>query len=346
MSYIVHVWEDSVPASIQEAERIHRQIAGQQTPQNPKFIALASKLTASFPSDSALEDDDDSVWTDGAINGLSDHAVYGIGIQTAALAVVLPVLVRLAKELQLVVYDMQAARLYRPDGQVFGQTDNVGGALLQEEGLREPLQRKGQVLALLKQALEPVMTIRGFKPNAVGFSKKLKEVEQLIVFDIGDYVTKEIRIYATIELKLSGPLKQIAEDYTSGSCSLVLPVLFEGKALPPFTVRHVGVQFLATFVDELLILGQKLSHVLSEAILPKLAGLETVAGLNQGFGDYGAASDRSLSSLIHGDVLVAYLCEHPALSELIDARIANEQREHVVRKLNAAKDALAALTGM
>jgi hypothetical protein len=110
-------------------------------------------------------------------------------------------------------------------------------------------------------------------------------------------------------------------------------------------VRHVGVQFLATFVDELLILGQKLSHVLSEAILPKLAGLETVAGLNQGFGDYGAASDRSLSSLIHGDVLVAYLCEHPALSELIDARIAKEQREHVVRKLNAAKDALAALTG-
>jgi len=344
MSYIVHVWESPVPATVEEAEALHQQLAGQKGPQNPKFITLASKLTACFPGVTVMDDDeDDAVWTDGALDGLTDHPVYGIGVRTEALEGVLPVLIRLARELQLVVYDMQAARLYRPDGQVMGLAGAVRVVASEENGAREDLQGKAHVLTLLKQALEPVMASHGFKPNKVGFGKKLKEVEQHVVFDIGDYVTKEVRIYVRIQLKLPDPLKQIAEDFTSGACELALPVLLEGKGLPLFTARHVGVEFQARFVDELRNLGHKLVQVFSDVVVPKLADFETIAGLNRSFGDYDAGSDPALTSLLYGDILVAYLCGYPGLFDLIDRRITQAQNEHRVRKLNGLKEALASL---
>lgn len=343
MSYIIHIWEIPVPPTVEEAEALHQQLASQKGPQNPKFIALASKLTACFPGVTSMDDDDDTVWTDGALDGLTDQPVYGIGVRTDALERVLPVLIRLTRELRLVVYDMQAARLYRPDGQVIGLAGGVRVVASEESGAREDLQGKAHVLTLLKQALEPVMASHGFKPNKVGFGKKLKEVEQHVVFNIGDYVAKEIRIYVRIQLKLPDPLKQIAEDFTSGACELALPVLLEGKDLPLFTARHVGVEFQARFVDELRILGHKLMQVFSDVILPKLTDFETIAGLNRAFGDYDAGSDPALTSLLYGDILVAYLCGYPGLLGLIDLRITQAQNEHRVRLLNGLKEALASL---
>lgn len=344
MSYIIHIWEIPVPSTVEEAEALHQQLASQKGPQNPKFITLARKLTACFPGVTAMDDDDDdAVWTDGALDGLTDHPVYGIGIRTDTLERVLPVLIRMARELRLVVYDMQAARLYRPDGQVMGLAGEVRVVASEENGAREDLQGKAHVLTLLKQALEPVMASHGFKPNKVGFGKKLKEVEQHVVFDIGDYVAKEIRIFVRIQLKLPDPLKQIAEDFTSGACELALPVLLEGKDLPLFTARHVGVEFQARFVDELRILGHKLMPVFSDVILPKLTDFETIAGLNRAFGDYDAGSDPALTSLLYGDILVAYLCGYPGLLGLIDLRITQAQNEHRVRLLNGLKEALASL---
>lgn len=345
MSYIIHIWESPVPSTVEEAEALHQQLAGQKGPQNPKFITLASKLTACFPVAMSMDgdDDDDAVWTDGALDGLTDQPVYGIGVRTDALERVLPVLLRLARDLQLVVYDMQAARLYRTDGQIMGLAGEARVVASEEKGAREELQGRAHVLTLLKQALEPVMAPHGFKPSKVGFGKNLKEVEQHVVFDIGDYVAKEIRIFVRIQLKLSGPLKQIAENFTSGTCQLALPVLLEGKDLPLFTARHVGVEFQARFVDELRNLGHKLMQVFSDVIFPKLTDFETIAGLNRSFGDYDAGADPSLTSLLYGDILVAYLCGHPGLPKLIDLRIAQAQDEHRVRKLNGLKDALASL---
>jgi hypothetical protein len=345
MSYIIHIWEIPVPPTVEVAEALHQQLAGQRGPQNPKFITLAGKLTACFSGVTAMDDDDDddTVWTDGALDGLTDQPVYGIGVRADALERVLLVLIRMARELQLVVYDMQAARLYRPDGQIIGLAGEVRVVASEEDGAREDLQGKAHVLTLLKQALEPVMASHGFKPNKVGFGKKFKELEQRIEFDIGDYVTKEVRMYVAFELKLSGPLKEIAENFTSGACELALPVLLEGKDLPLFTARHVGVEFQARFVDELRNLGQKLMQVFSDVIFPKLTDFETIAGLNRGFGDYDAGSDPALTSLLYGDILVAYLCGYPGLPGLIDLRITQTQDEHRVHKLNALKDALASL---
>lgn len=347
MSYIIHVWDTPVPSTVAEAEALHQQLARQKVPQNPKFITLASKLTACFPGVTVMDDDeDDAVWTDGPLDGLTDEPVYGIGVRTDALERVLPVLIRLARELQLVVYDMQAARLYRPDGQVIGMRGQVRVVASEESGAREELQGKAQVLTLLKQALEPLMASHGFKPNKVGFGKKLKEVEQHVVFDIGDYVTKEVRIYVRIQLKLPDPLKQIAEDFTSGACELALPVLLEGKGLPLSTAHHVGVEFQARFVDELRNLGHKLVQVFSDVVVPKLADFETIAGLNRSFDDYDAGSDPALTSLLYGDILVAYLCGYPGLFDLIDRRITQAQNEHRVRKLNGLKEALVSLAGL
>ncbi len=347
MSYIIHIWETPVPSTVEEAEALHQQLASQEAPQNPKFIILASKLTACFPVAMSMDGDDgdDAVWTDGAIDGLTDQPVYGIGVRTDALVRVLPVLLRLARVLQLVVYDMQAARLYRPDGQIMGLAGEARVLASEEKGAREELQGRAHVLTLLKQALEPVMTPHGFKPNKVGFGKKLKEVEQHVVFDIGDYVAKEIRVYVWIQLKLSGPLKQIAEDFTSERCNLVLPLLLKDKDLPPFSADLDSVEFQVKFVDELRDLGNKLRQVFSDAIFSKLSNFETIAGLNRAFGDYDASADPALISVLYGDILVAYLCGYPWLPNLIDLRITQAQGEHRVRKLNGLKDALTCSAG-
>jgi hypothetical protein len=346
MSYIIHIWETPVPSTVEEAEALHQQLASQKAPQNPKFITLASKLTACFPGDTAMnDDDDDAVWTDGAIDGLTGQPVYGIGVRTDALERVLPVLLRLARDSQLVVYDMQAARLYRPDGRIMGLTGEARVVASEEKGAHEELQGRAHVLTLLKQALEPVMAPHGFKPNKIGFGKKFRELEQRIEFDIGDYVTKEVRMYIAFELNLSGPLKEIAENFTSGACELALPVLLEGEDLPHFTAHHVGVEFQARFVGELRNLGHKLARVFSNVIFPKLTDFESIAGLNRGFGDYDAGSDPALTSLLYGDILVAYLCGYPGLLGLIDLRITQTQDEHRVRKLNGLKEALASLAG-
>ncbi len=83
MSYVVQVWEQEpgVPFATTWEEvggDVHRQgVRGQ----NPKFLALSAKLLEHFPFDESRSDDK-RYWLDGSIDGRTDHAVWGIGIDT------------------------------------------------------------------------------------------------------------------------------------------------------------------------------------------------------------------------------------------------------------------------
>lgn len=185
MSYILHIWELPLPATVAEADEIHTQLSAQKTAQNPKFIELAKRLTARHPCITTLDDEDpDAVWSDGPLNGKTARAVYGIGVQTDFVSAVVPFVVETAKALGLMVYDMQAGEAHLPDGSVLtlpGQSPVV----FAKPTPSETLESRRQVFQLLQDGLRPVMEAHGFKfaKSNTRFGKKYKQCKHYIALD-------------------------------------------------------------------------------------------------------------------------------------------------------------------
>lgn len=125
MSYVVHIWEQPSPSSWAEADALQARLDGQAAPPNPKFARLAQELLQTFPH--RRDAQGASPWIEGAPDGVVDEASWALGIDTAQIDHVLPVLATQALALGLTVYDGQSGEVYLP-----------GGWRLTPEG-REPL---------------------------------------------------------------------------------------------------------------------------------------------------------------------------------------------------------------
>lgn len=324
MSYIVHVWEVPVPATAEDAEMTHRLLASQTVPQNPKFVAFARKLTDRFPCITTLDDEaaEDAVWTDGPLNGVTDKPLYGVGLRTDALRAVMPAIIEAARGLGLVVYDMQDGRAFLPDGTVLGASPAQVAAGGTDAGR---LQSKAQALSILKEALQPDMDSHGFVSVSYGFVHQLEDVTQHVVFDFSISRKSQIRLQLHIEPNFKGVQKKTMESHHSGACNLMLPVLFEHAALPPFsTVYRTGVQFEVRSEDDLRVLAAALALCMQDLVLEELAKVASIQQMDARFGDYKPEPDRVLGSHGKGDLVVAFLARNPSYPSLIDERIAAE----------------------
>jgi len=347
MTYIVQVWEGHSPASVEEAERIHRQLAGQQMPQNPKFIELAQRLTQRFPCMSTMDEDDaeDAVWTDAPLDGRTPHPCYGLGIRTEALTEVMPLLVAEARALDLVVYDMQAACVHLPDGRVLGHCVATAGSntVLSDDPVFET---KKQLLDSLKAGLQACMSRHGFEPAPLGFVKKGKGLSQELMFDIGFYGSAGswVRLFVGFELKLKTPLKKAVDKLTSGLCSLVLPTLFKACKLPSFDPRSkVGVEFTVTRASEARALTAALSECLDPLIFEILSRCQSIQQLADEFEADRLRPERTLVSYTQADVVVAFLTNRSAYESLIDKSINEAMSEYQRDNIVALKAALSEL---
>jgi hypothetical protein len=121
VSYVVQIWESPVPTSFEDADRICIALHAQRGEQNAKFVTLAERLMSKFRGPAADEEGED-VWTDVELDGECELPVYGVGILTEHLEKVLPVVVRIANALELVVFDEQDGALYLPDGRVLSNS--------------------------------------------------------------------------------------------------------------------------------------------------------------------------------------------------------------------------------
>ncbi len=127
MSYVLHIWEkpDAAPwpASVDEAQQLLSRVATAQPGQNPKFLALASKLTSRYPCICSPEAEDISedewAWSDGPLDGKTNKAIYSIGLNVGMLDEVRPFVFQQAREAGLNVTDDQA-----------GETQLASGVLL------------------------------------------------------------------------------------------------------------------------------------------------------------------------------------------------------------------------
>ena len=126
MSFVLQIWElpqgREWPKTIKEATTLVSELHGGGKGQNPKFIELARRLTARFPCITTPEadalDEGEAAWTEGPLDGITDEAIYGLGVNIDRLDDVRPFVIETALALGLSVEDEQAGEYFLANGQV------------------------------------------------------------------------------------------------------------------------------------------------------------------------------------------------------------------------------------
>ena len=171
MSYALHIWEKPAdrpwPATVEEADRLLSALRGVKQGQNPKFIALAQRLTGRYPCIMSPQaealPESELAWSDGPLNGRTDKAVFGIGVRTEMLDEVRPFVVEQANAMGLNVLDQQAGEVFLSVGKVLSAGSAPAPAPAQKNYEDVPT-RKALEQAVF-DGLVPIMQKHGFKPR-------------------------------------------------------------------------------------------------------------------------------------------------------------------------------------
>jgi hypothetical protein len=215
MTYILHIWEHPLPASVAEADQIHTQLSAQKTAQNPKFIELAKCLTARHPCITTLDDEDpDAVWSDGPLDGKTERAVYSIGIQTDFLNVVVPFVVSTANALGLTVYDMQVGEAHLTNNVVLTLPGRT--AIVHAEQASDEIVSTHQIEVLVDECIKEVLINAGFKfvKSKRHFTRKINGFTQEIYSHAYTYPAFNFVLAAGIEIEVGLDLYKNAHQGT------------------------------------------------------------------------------------------------------------------------------------
>ena len=126
MSYVLHIWEQPAgqpwPSSIEEANSALTSLSRKTTGQNPKFLALATRLTARYPCICSPEAEEmpesEWAWSDGPLDGKTEHAKYSIGLNTDMLKKARQFVFDQALQLELNIMDEQAGQVLLANGRL------------------------------------------------------------------------------------------------------------------------------------------------------------------------------------------------------------------------------------
>lgn len=122
MSYVIQLWEQPVPASLEEAETILEQLLREDAGvPSSRLDQLVKLLWARYPRDLDTAPGD-PVWADTfPRNGRTPLQVETLAIAAPHLDEVVPVIAKAATELGLVAYDPQYGTVYLPGGRRLGR---------------------------------------------------------------------------------------------------------------------------------------------------------------------------------------------------------------------------------
>lgn len=119
MSYTLHIWvqpdDEPVPQTASDAAQLIARLDSEPRP-CPQFRKLAALLTASFPCICSPEAQDIPesrwAWSDGPLDGETDTAVYGIGLNRTRVHYIKPSVIAKANALMLNVFDEQTGEIF------------------------------------------------------------------------------------------------------------------------------------------------------------------------------------------------------------------------------------------
>jgi hypothetical protein len=345
MSYVLHLWEQPVPASLAEADQIHTRLSAERTGQNPKFIELAKRLTERYPCMTSLDDDEDGAWSDGPLDGKTDTPVYSLGVQIAMLHEVVPFVAATAIALGLVVYDTQAAEVHLPGG---GVLTLPGRAAVDFElqGDPELLDSKSRAVHALMESLTPRLQSLGFKPLAkkASFKRRSKEVEQVLWFDVEEsFRSCLIEIFFSAKPMHAERLREIADQHAWSGYMLNLERTAKRAGVKPFGDQpQVNGRSRLGSVQALKDWALALEDFMVRAVIPIADQCRTIMGLDGLVNS--VAGDESPFRQYPNVLILAKATSNPRFDEIsaqwVQTLPEGPSREKV-RKLIAALQALA-----
>lgn len=241
MTYVVQIWEpaqqQAVPGKIQDVVQMVEAIQNTCPGQNPKFLELAKRLTRRFPcicsEKGAALPEDEWAWTDGPLDGETDEAVYGLGLNLSMLEKVRPFVLQQAQALGLCVLDQQAGEAYWSDGKFLSipQPPQVA----RSEKNYDDIPKMQEVRQLVADRIEPLL-------NAYGFKRKKGGLKYKRTFPLGWQtidITKEADkwpSYATFDVQASSRIHVISDLKMAINKPELLPEGFSG--IPIFSKKE------------------------------------------------------------------------------------------------------------
>lgn len=121
MSYPVHIWEEPVPTTVEEADEIMRRFDSHSLDGsiNPKYVEAARRIMARYPyNDDRTADVEGEIWSDGPLIPQDSSEPWGVGLLSQYVKEARPFLIATCNELGLVVYDWPEGKVYPPNGRV------------------------------------------------------------------------------------------------------------------------------------------------------------------------------------------------------------------------------------
>jgi hypothetical protein len=180
VSQSLHFWTFPLPRTAAEAQQIHERLSAETRKHNVIFRRLATQFTERYPCITTLDADDSrAVWSDGPLDGVTDNAVFSVGIRTEHLAEVIPFVVEVATSLGLVTHEPLNGTTWLPGGLVLeGDASRVGQHLGLD--LRGPLD-KALITRTVNDALHPLLAELGFESSrTAGVLRTYAEGSQLL----------------------------------------------------------------------------------------------------------------------------------------------------------------------
>ena len=190
MSYVIHIWEEAAPKSLQQADQLHERLAGTAAPANPKFLQLAQALVSRFPAEVGGRGEGEDHWVESPPDGRTETRVYSLGLYDAGAEQLLPVLVETATALGLTVYDDQAGCAWLPGGWVLDEEGRHRRAPEPEPSEAPLLLSVARARALFKTLVLPALSTHGFKMEAhrlgLSFTRQRAVGEQRLMLELRD----------------------------------------------------------------------------------------------------------------------------------------------------------------
>lgn len=338
MSYTLHIWEKPSdqpwPTGMEEADKLLHTLHATRQAQNPKFIALAKKLTRRYPCITSARaerlPESDLAWSDGPLDGKTDTAVYGVGARLSRHDEVQPFVVEQARALGLNVTDDLTCEVFLANGAVLrapGAKPSSG----ERKDQYADVPRPRDLEPLVRGRLGPLLKANGFKELKSGCRFKRRcpgGWQELVIFFEGHYWPVESQFYVTTFVRLdsvSDAIRSFLSPERAPNKHEPTVVAGHDRWLSDDDMRgfHKGVnrEYVVKSFSEIQAVLDHLYGKLESRVLPVLEQCKTI----QGF-DAVLNPDPVTSSVFFSDsyaqgykhVMAAYLAKNPRLEAICE----------------------------
>lgn len=328
MSYVIHVWEHPVPATLEEADGILGELLDETSPgKQPRLAALVNALWERYPRD--LDTDrEDPVWSDGSLaKGYDGLPVVTLGIMTPHLDEVVPFVAQTANSLGLVVFDLQYGTAYLPSGRVLGAKPAAPSPTKEK-----PLNRV-KVQDALALALKPFLGTQGFKSRRVS-----DYIEFVGAFDGGEHtialLTFDDYPNISVDFIVKTHLEKIDEvvntvihpgskrPHTAVTCSFGQLLRDIDAALASTLLKDGGKRLLVCSMDDIPSMADAVISFFCDRMFPHIRQCETAQGVWRNSLAYPKGEKpRLLLGSVYGDVIAGRLAGDPRFEDRAQAEL-------------------------